>query len=45
MMKIYDDFYSAKSFSHPVWYCAKVIAKMEDFLHNITYMKWLNLAE
>ena len=35
MMKINDFFYSAKSFSHPVLYCAKIIVKMEDFLHNI----------
>ena len=29
--------YSATSFSHPVQYCAKIIAKMEDFLHNIIW--------
>ena len=28
-------FYSAKSFGHPVQYCEKIMAKMEDFLHNI----------
>ena len=35
MMKIYDLFYSAKSFSHPIKYFAKIIAKMEYVLHNI----------
>ena len=36
MMKIYDFFKSAKSLSHLVLY-AKIIAKMEDFLHNIIW--------
>ena len=31
MMKLYDFIYSAKSFS------AKIIVKMEDFLHNIIW--------
>ena len=37
-----DFFYSAKSFNHPVQYCAKIIVKMEDFLHNIIHPKQLS---